>query len=373
MEKCSNCFNGCADTVSDKCVKYTGPDIPGLGIFNGSSLLAIETQITNYIEDLITGQAILPVIIPGDLCSIVSGNLPSSGPITLNQVISALFKSICNINGRLTTAEGTLTTLNADYVIGCLSGVSASSDTHLILQATINKLCEVNTNLTTLTAELTANYVLISQIDSYIAAYLSSIPTSTLINQKMVPYVAVPYFGTTTGIFDVTGAGIGVWTKIYLCNGQNLTPDLRGRVLVGATTMGNTAFNPAVDPALPGNPTYAVNATNGANQAFLTNANQIPLHTHGTTVTINDPQHTHTYARNDVWLNSVESSGSNDSPNDFTTGYTTSSSFTGLKGNGNDPINPNVIVEVLGTGTTPSAGHNNIQPVHATNYIIYIP
>lgn len=370
MEKCSNCFNGCADIISDKCVKYTGPDIPGLSIFNGSTLLTIELQLTQYIENIITGDGIIPVILPEDLCALVSSFLPVSGPITLNDIISALFRTVCNLDGRVTTAEGTLVTLNANYVIDCLSGVTPSSGTHAILQATIDKLCLINNGLTTLAAELTANYVLKTEIDNYIATYLANIPTSTLYNTKMIPYMAVPYFGPTVGFFDITGAGIGDWVKIYLCNGQNLTPDLRGRVLVGATTMGNTAFNPAVDPGIPGNPTYAVNDTTGANQAFLTSPNQIPLHTHNATVTINDPQHTHTFSRNDIWLNSVNSSGSGDSVNDFTTGYSTSAAFTGLKGTG---AGQNVFVDIGNTGQSPSEGHNNIQPVHATNYIIYIP
>ena len=38
-----------------------------------------------------------------------------------------------------------------------------------------------------------------------------------------------------TGKFDGSGAGIvgTEWEKIYLCNGQNFTPDLRGRFVLG--------------------------------------------------------------------------------------------------------------------------------------------
>ena len=41
---CSNCFNGCAEITSDKCVKYTGADIPALGISYGDTLLHVEEQ-----------------------------------------------------------------------------------------------------------------------------------------------------------------------------------------------------------------------------------------------------------------------------------------------------------------------------------------
>ena len=46
---CSNCFNGCAETTSDQCVKYTGVDIPELGITKGDPLSLVLLQITNAI------------------------------------------------------------------------------------------------------------------------------------------------------------------------------------------------------------------------------------------------------------------------------------------------------------------------------------
>lgn len=358
---CSNCFNGCGDTISDQCVKYTGIDIPGLGISVGDPLLVVENQIISKILELITGAGIIPIINAEDLCSLVSSYLPVSGEINLNQVISALFNSICVLDTRVTNVEGELNTLNANYVIECLSGVSIDSGTHDILQATINKLCEVDNSLELLEADLEANYVLISEIDSYIAAYLAGIPSSSLYNSKMIPYVAVPYFGTLSGIFDITGAGIGDWEKIYLCNGQNSTPDLRGRVLVGTTTMGNTPFSAAVDPAIVGNPTYSINTTVGANQAFLTDAAQLPPHIHSANIVITDPGHLHSYTLRNA-TQSVNGEGSNDG--DIMTqpfSANTTSSQTGIS----------AVVTVGSTGA--SEGHNNIQPVHAVNFIIYIP
>lgn len=359
---CSNCFNGCADIVSDQCVKYTGIDIPGLGIVTGDPLLVIENQIINKILTLITGEGIIPVIDPFDLCPIVSNYLPISGDITLNDVIHALIKSICDLDGRVTLIEGDLAVLNSNYTISCLTGVFPNSGTHDIVQAVIDKLCDVDTALTLLSTNVTTNYVLIADIDSYIASYLASIPATTLYNSKMIPYVAVPYFGPVGGIFDITGAGIGDWIKIYLCNGQNLTPDLRGRVLVGATTMGNTAFNPAVDPGIVGNPAYSLNTITGANQAFLTNATQLPPHSHNTTVTIIDPGHVHPNTKQ----NPIDGSGSTynyDSVGD--------QQHYGLMDSGS------ALTGITATATNASVGasegHNNIQPVHATNYIIYIP
>ncbi len=360
---CSNCFNGCADIISDQCVKYTGVDIPGLGITNGDPLLVVENQIISKILELITGEGIIPILDPLEICPFVAGYLPLAGDITLNHVISALFQSICNLEGRLTTAEGTLVVLDADYVIGCLSGVSPDSGTHAILQATIEKLCIVDSSLTALSAELHANYVLISDIDDYIGSYIAGSPVSTLYNRLMIPYTAIPYFGVLTGLFDITGAGIGDWINIYLCNGQNGTPDLRGRALVGATTMGSTNFDPAVDPANPANPTYAVgDPPIGANQAFITSINQMPSHTHSASVQVYDPGHAHAFSI--VGGGDDHSSGNHSNKrNDRTENYVTAPAVTGI----------GVSVTIGNTGGSSVEGHNNIQPVHAAYYIMYIP
>jgi microcystin-dependent protein len=298
------------------------------------------------------------VILTEDLCPLVSSFLPLVDPITLNDVISALFRSICALDSRLIEAENTLIELNADYVIDCLTGVSVDSGTHAILQAAITKLCIVEDNLTVLTAEVISNYVLVSNIDDYIASYLASLPTSTLYSSRMIPYVAVPYFGPTAGVFDITGAGIGDWDKIYLCNGQNLTPDLRGRVLVGNTTMGNTAFNPAVDPAIVGNPTYSQGSTVGANLAVLTSPNQLPPHIHNASADVNPNPHKHTFGKTKLAAPKYEAGNDYFPAEQDGTGDTSSTSLT---------------VTVIVGSTGASEGHNNIQPVYSTNFIIYIP
>lgn len=46
---CNNCYNGCVQTTSDKCVKYTGIDVPQLGIIKGDSLNVVLLKITNDI------------------------------------------------------------------------------------------------------------------------------------------------------------------------------------------------------------------------------------------------------------------------------------------------------------------------------------
>ena len=48
---CTNCFSGCVETTSDKCVKYTGNPIGFLGINTGDTLESIEKAITVLQED----------------------------------------------------------------------------------------------------------------------------------------------------------------------------------------------------------------------------------------------------------------------------------------------------------------------------------
>jgi hypothetical protein len=73
-----------------------------------------------------------------------------------------------------------------------------------------------------------------------------------------------------TGAILLWSGSIGSIPAGYvLCNGNNGTPDLRDRFVVGAGS------------------TYAVNATGGSADSTL------PTHTHGATSVVTDPQHNH--------------------------------------------------------------------------------
>ena len=73
----------------------------------------------------------------------------------------------------------------------------------------------------------------------------------------------------TGGILLWSGSIGSIPAGFVLCNGNNGTPDLRDRFIVGAGT------------------TYAVNATGGSADSVL------PTHTHGATSVVTDPGHTH--------------------------------------------------------------------------------
>ena len=367
---CTNCFNGCAEIVSDKCVKYTGIDIPGLNIHTGDTLLTVENAITSKILTLMDGTGIIPKIAPADVCDVVKQFLPCCPPFDLNVVLTAYLKAICDINDRLELlkqrviiVEDAILALNSPYDVGdCLTGVDDTSETHEVLQATIDALC-------TLVLEVHEKYVLKTDVNSYIAAYIAGIPAATNYSSRMVPRTAIPYFGPLTGNFDGTGAGIvgTVWEKIYICNGLNFTPDLRGVVLAGDNTITGAALDPRVTPGGT-NPTYSVlsDSITGNNLGYLTSIDQVPLHTHAATFAGTPQTHSHT---------TNLKMGESDAPDtQYDLRAPTSPDGTAVTITSNPvTLTPAGTITVTATGLSTPVGHGNVQPTKATNYIMYIP
>ena len=363
---CSNCYNGCVETTSDQCVRYTGVDVPVLGIQTGDSLSYVEQALITFLTSTLDGTGIILPINPQIICEIVSKNLVSCEDLSLPNVISAIIQAVCELDTRVTALEDDLAALEGPYTVGCLTGVTSSSGTHAILQAVITKLCGLEVELDALALDVDTNYVKLADLNSLIAAYLASVGTSTKYYNRMVPYAVVEYYGSLTGKFDGTGAGIvGTdWEKIYLCNGNNGTPDKRGRVPVGATTgMGGGAFNPAVDPGVAGNPAYALLGTAGSNSVTLS-ATEIPAHSHLATATVSDPGHLHTiaYAHGQADQNEPGVYGDLMDMNGTKSSSTsTNTAVTGVS----------VAVSVGSTGG--GLAHANYQPGLGCYYIMYIP
>jgi microcystin-dependent protein len=373
---CSNCYNACTEIVSDRCVRYTGLDVPVLGILSGDSLSVVEASLIEFLTSTLNGIGIKPIVDPLVICNLVQQYLPDCGEFTLNDYITALIKAACDLQEQVDILTADIATLNANYDVDCLTGVISTSDTHAVLQAVITKLCDLDVELAALALDVDTNYVKLADLNSLIAAYIASTTTSsTKQYTKMVPYTVVEYYGSLTGNFDVTGAGLGDWEKIYLCNGLNGTPDKRGRVGVGAIVgVGGGAMNPVVDPATPTNPNYALNGTAGANTVTL-NTSQIPSHTHVASVT--DPGHTHFTLANVVDTTGVLPTNTTSIAKESTFGSTQeeyamrSSAITaatlGLSSSSTTGIS--VTNATAGTG----GAHSNIQPVLACYYIMYIP
>jgi len=363
MSNCSNCYNGCTEIVSDRCVKYTGIDVPVLGIQTGDSLSFVEQALITFLTSTLDGTGVKIDLGTTVVCNLVQQYLPTCKDLSIVDISIALVEAACDLQEQVDIIKADLNTLNADYTIQCLTGVTSSSDTHAIVQAVINTLCALQVDFNLLVASLPNTYVSIADIDTYIQTYLDNTYNSNLYSSRMVPYGVVAYYGPLTN-FDSTGAGTGDWNRIYLCNGNNGTPDLRGRAIVGAINgVPGPTMNPAVDPSVSGNPNYSLGGVAGVNQVNIT-LQQMPDHNHGivTVVSTNvtDPGHSHTFQG--VTNSSGDGNGSRQS---VPTTRTTDPALTG--------IDVEVTVDVTCQNNGGGLPHTNIQPVNAAYWIIYLP
>lgn len=369
---CNNCFNGCTEPISDQCVRYTGLDVPLLGINNGDTLVSVELALTTYLLNALNGSGITPLVDPEIICNTISKYFTECigcDGLSLNELLTAMIKAVCDLQTQIDTINSNIDTLESNYTIGCLTGVTANAGTHAVLQATINKLCLMNTSLTGVINSLNT-FVTIDTVNDYIAAYIADAPAANLISNRMVPYSVVEYYGPLTN-FDANGAGVGEWVKIYLCNGQNGTPDKRGVVGVGVTdgTLLGGTMPSRTNPTTPGanNPTYVLGAAQGSNNITL-DVTQIPSHTHTTTVTINDPSHNHSYSTRQTNNRAQFSNDEREVTTYEMSTLQTQNNITGLKGTG---VGQNVFVT-----NAPEGGglpHLNYQPSLPCYYIQYRP
>lgn len=370
---CESCYNGCVDIVSDKCVRYTGVTYASVGIDAGDSLYQVEIALIEKVISFLNGSGINISVNPTNLCNYMQTFLPAGSTFTLPTIITGIVRAICDTNTSIVSINSTLNTLNANYTIGCLTGVTATTDTHDIVQATINKLCAVSADLTALTLNVNTNYVKLADLDSLIAAYIASTSGGGSTQQylKMVPFVAYEYYGPLTN-FDGSGIGIPAngFFKVYLCNGLNGTPDKRGRVTVGAIqNVPGGPLDAAVNPTNAGNPNYALYTTAGANTVTLITS-QIPAHSHNatavSTASVSPNPHTHTISWQKGQADQNES-GVYGELYDARTPYnrTTTTSSVNLS----VAVDTGVTISSTGSG----GAHPNIQPVVAAYYIMYIP
>ena len=385
MSTCSNCYNGCTEIVSDRCVKYTGIDVPVLGIQTGDSLSFVEQALITFLTSAIDGTGVIIDLAPTVVCELVQQYLPTCKDLSIVDISKALIEAACDLQEQVTANTNAITTLNADYTIGCLTGVTASSDTHAIVQAVITKLCTVEVNLGLLAADLDVNYSRNgTELNNYITSFLASQPSTNSASARMVPFSPIPYYGALAGYptagdsLSLIGQGTGYWAKVYLCNGLNGTPDLRGRVPVGTTVMGNNTFPPQTNPCGVcgpcGNPTYQKGDTGGSNCVTLT-VPQLPNHTHLNTAIAVATPHSHFIA------NTVEATIASalTATNYVNYNYSADRSYK-LQGSSivasigkTSDTTETIAVTMTNAATGSGDGHPNIQPVIALHYIMYIP
>lgn len=357
---CSNCYSGCTQITSDKCVKYTGLPNTVLGIKNGDSLNYTTAAIMGFLTTALDGTGIKYEIAAEDMCTISSKHIEDCTDVTVIAITTALSKAICEIDGYVTTLQSFQASLESDYVIPTCITVDVGAGTHAVLNATMTQVCTNTSAITATNLDLSTNYVAIADIDQYIADYIDNQTGGgeTGYASNMVPFTVVEYYGSLTN-FDATGAGTGAWANIYLCNGNNNTPDKRGRVGIGTTSgMGGGTMDSAIDPSNTGNPAYSLLSKGGANTVNLSTA-QLPSHTHtGTTNT--DGAHSHIIEDTMIpYVGTDELTDIDNTPGSF------GSSSTTVGGTHSHEFTTNA--------TGGGEGHANIQPVIACHYIMYIP
>ena len=104
MSNCNNCFNGCTETISDQCIKYTGIDVPDLGIRTGDSLSFVEQALITSLTSTLGGEGITIDLSNIDICTLVQNYLPAQPPsegFTLNDILAALIQVSCSTQSQL--------------------------------------------------------------------------------------------------------------------------------------------------------------------------------------------------------------------------------------------------------------------------------
>jgi hypothetical protein len=219
---CTNCYTGCVEIISDRCVRYTGLTNETLGITDGDNLLVVEEILIENVVSFLNGTGIDITIAPADYCALVTAYLPVGVVPNAVQLFTALVKAACSLQTQVTAVAAAITTLNADYTIDCLTGVTASSDTHAIVQAIINKVCATDVALTALALDVDTNYVKLADLNTLIASYQASLPGLTAKNMTtgqrdamVSPAPGLIIFNTTTSKLNVyTGSAWQVITSV---------------------------------------------------------------------------------------------------------------------------------------------------------------
>lgn len=348
---CSDCYNNCGGNIqSDKCVKYTGPDIEFLDIETGDSLSLLEAALIEKLETALDGSGVTFEELSA--CSSITDALDGEDA-TLANLVQAISDVLCDIKTDIETLQDDVDP-PLSISASCLT-LSASPTRDQVLQAIATKLCSINTTVETISTDYVTTATLCSLVEDCIAGSTDSSQEYS----KMPKYVALPYHGPLS-VFDSQGKGLSSagYDKVYICNGQTVgtftTPDYRGRSPLGVNqNLPGGSLDSSVDPALAANAGYSF--VQGTKKGAFTHTITIAesaAHSHSVT----DPGHKHNeIGPGDVGDHAGGSAGF-DRPNGTQTNQT-STSTTGI---------------TLGSsgGGQP---HNNIHPVIGSVFIMYIP
>lgn len=349
---CTDCLQNCGDSLTrDKCVKYTGPAVPILGICTGDSIFEVDEIIINQLLTIIDGTGITLEDVTLD-CPLVEDLLDGEDK-TLPNLIQVLLSAACETKESL---DALYAQVNASFSIsgGCLT-LPVSPTRDQVLQAIVVKLCSVSTTVDTIFED----YVKASELCDLVTACIAVPPPSGVSqeNLKMSKYIASPYHGPLT-VFDAAGTGISAmgYEKVYLCVGQTIgtftLPDYRGRSPIGANTnVPGGSMDSNVDPAVAANAGYSlVQGTKAGEYTHTLIIAENASHSHAVT----DPGHFHNYSKGNV--SSHPSGNATSAIRDTITDATTTSVT-------------NITLGSSGGGQP----HNTVHPVLGCNFVMFVP
>jgi hypothetical protein len=274
---CQDCFKNCGNSyTSDKCVEYTGPDIPILGICTGDTLSIVEAQIFEHLIAVMDGTGIIVEEVTLDDCPWLRDQFVGKDK-TLVNLFQLLIDNQCALKEQLDSFTGESQVFDTK----CLTGLPVNPSSVDILQATVTLLCSVKTTVDA----IPSTYVKLSDLTNLVLQIMGSNPT----NGSFPKSIPVPYIGSLSN-FDNTGKGLGQYVGWYMMNGLNGTQDWRGRKVVGAVrNVPGGALDADINPSIQGS---AVNYGQGdkfGKPFHLLSITELPPHTHG----VNDSGHSH--------------------------------------------------------------------------------
>lgn len=284
MSICTDCLEQCNGKVfSDRCILYTGEDIDALGICQGDTINQVEKIIIDKIIEFTQGNGITLAEVTLENCPHLLEAFGDQDK-TLTNLFQLLIDQHCTLKELVDELEEEINT-NFVFDFKCLD-VDGEATRDEIIQALIDTVCDIKT----IVDALPTTYVKLSDLETLVNNIINN--TSIQYYSFIPPKVAFAYFGSLSN-FDSTGKGLiaAGMENIYLCNGQNGTPDLRGRAVIGAVrNVPGGSLDSAVDPSLLSNPNtnYGVLDKFGASYHTLTTS-QMPAHSH----TVTDPGHVH--------------------------------------------------------------------------------
>lgn len=356
---CKDCLQNCPEIISDQCVQYTGPALPApFNVCTGDQLPVLEAALVAAITGATTGVGIMPAVtVTG--CTWIS-QMFGILPLNLSNILQILINGECSLYSMIQVINTQISSNQNGAVLdtSCLTGLTQTPTQSEILQAIINLLCNINSTV----ANFPSTYVRLTDLTSLVTPIVNNIVGSTNYSSRMVPFAALPYFGPLSN-FDSSGVGMASlgFNRVFLCNGQNGTPDLRGRVPVGAIrNVPGGALDSAIDPTVdPNSPNWGLN-DKGGETFHLLSTSEMPAHNH----TYTDPGHTHP-----IIATGIAKSGTATSPI-----YVVDNGVDPARGTStftNKVQNATIGITIGQTGG--GQEHNNIQPSIACYYIIYIP